>query len=76
MPGDDRLPPPGSIITRKYKGGVLQVKVLDEGFEWAGEVYTSLSAVAKAVSGSHCKRDGARHLWLIDRKRALPTRRR
>jgi hypothetical protein len=54
LPGDDRLPPPGSIITRRYKGGTIQVKVLDDGFEWADEVYASLSAVAKAVTGSHC----------------------
>ena len=51
---DDRLPPPGSILTRKYKGGVVQVKVLDDGFEHAGEVFASLSAVAKAITGSHC----------------------
>jgi hypothetical protein len=51
---DDRLPSPGTVITRKYKGGVVQVKVLTDGFEYAGEVYGSLSAVAKAVTGSHC----------------------
>jgi hypothetical protein len=51
---DERLPPPGTVITRKYKGEVLQVKVLPHGFEYEGEVYTSLSAVAKAITGSHC----------------------
>ena len=51
---DNRLPPPGSVITRKYKGAVVQVKVLADGFEYAGERYASLSAVAKAVTGSHC----------------------
>ena len=51
---DDRLPPTGSVLTRKYKGGVVQVKVLEDGFEHAGEVYASLSAVAKAITGSHC----------------------
>jgi hypothetical protein len=54
LEADDRLPAPGTVITRKYKGGVVQVKVLAEGFEYAGEVYASLSAVAKAVTGSHC----------------------
>jgi hypothetical protein len=48
------LPPPGTIITRRYKGEVLQVKVLPHGFEYQGEVYSSLSAVAKAITGSHC----------------------
>jgi hypothetical protein len=52
--GDTRLPPPGSVITRKYKGTVVQVKVLTDEFEYAGERYASLSAVAKAVTGSHC----------------------
>jgi hypothetical protein len=51
---DDRLPLPGTIITREYKGQMLQVRVLTKGFEHAGEVYKSLSAVAKAVTGSHC----------------------
>jgi hypothetical protein len=51
---DDRLPPPGTVLTRKYKGGTVQVKVLAQGFEYAGALYGSLSAVAKAVTGSHC----------------------
>lgn len=52
--GDDRLPLPGSIITREYKGQTLQVAVLPNGFEFEGEVYKSLSAVAKAITGQHC----------------------
>jgi hypothetical protein len=51
---DDRLPPPGTILTRPYKGDVVQVLVLPQGFEYHGAVYPSLSAVAKAVTGSHC----------------------
>jgi len=51
---DDRLPPPGTVITRKYKGEVLQVRVRSDGFEYEGNVYASLSAVAKAITGSHC----------------------
>ena len=51
---DDRLPPPGSIITRPYKGRDLQVRVLAAGLEYDGKVYPSLSAVAKAITGSHC----------------------
>jgi hypothetical protein len=53
-PADDRLPPAGTILTRPYKGAVLQVKILAEGFEHDGQVYPSLSAVAKAITGSHC----------------------
>src|SRR3954451_15949802 len=51
---DDRLPPHGTVLTRPYKGAVLQVKILAEGFEYQGQVYPSLSAVAKAITGSHC----------------------
>ena len=51
---DDRLPPAGTVLTRPYKGAVLQVKILAEGFEYQGQVYPSLSAVAKAITGSHC----------------------
>ena len=54
FPSDRRLPPPGSILTRKYKGQLVQVRVLAQGFEYAGLIYPSLSAVAKAITGSHC----------------------
>ena len=53
-PPDPRLPPPGSVITRPYKGQQLQVQVLADGFAFDGLVYKSLSAVAKAVTGAHC----------------------
>ena len=54
MPTDDRLPRPGGILTRRYKGRTLQVEVLEHGFAFEGKTYRSLSAVAKAVTGSHC----------------------
>jgi hypothetical protein len=51
---DRRLPPPGTILTRAYKGATLEVQVLPKGFAYQGQVYRSLSAVAKAITGSHC----------------------
>ena len=51
---DDRLPPPGSLLTRIYKGQTHEVKVLDHGFEYQGQVFLSLSAVAKKITGTHC----------------------
>lgn len=51
---DQRLPPPGTILARPYKGQLVQVQVLTDGFAYAGRVYPSLSAVAKTVTGSHC----------------------
>ena len=47
------LPMPGTILTRPYRGRTIRVTVLDNGFEYEGEVYRSLSAMAKAVTGSH-----------------------
>lgn len=51
--GDSRLPAPGNFVVRKYKGQTIQVLVLDDGFEYEGQRYRSLSAIAKLVSGSH-----------------------
>jgi hypothetical protein len=53
MPVDDRVPPPGTTMTRKYKGQIYQVKVLPNGFDFDGQVYKSLTAVAKAITGQH-----------------------
>jgi hypothetical protein len=53
-PADEHLPRPGTILTRRYKGRTVQVEVLEHGFAYEGQVYRSLSAVAKAVTGSHC----------------------
>ena len=48
------LPMPGTVLTRPYKGQTLQVQVQTDGFEFDGHTYRSLSAVAKAITGSHC----------------------
>lgn len=51
--GSSRVPLPGTVITRRYKGRMIQVKVVAGGFEFEGELFKSLSAVAKRVTGSH-----------------------
>lgn len=50
---ESRLPPPGAVITRTYRDRKIIVSVLDNGFEFDGQLYKSLSAVAKAVTGAH-----------------------
>jgi len=50
---DDRLPMPGAVITRQYKGETFMVRILPDGFEYDGEVYRTLSAVAKTITGTH-----------------------
>jgi hypothetical protein len=49
---DDRLPKPGSVLERLYKGKTLRVTVTDEGFVWEARPYRSLSAVAMAITGA------------------------
>jgi hypothetical protein len=51
---DGWLPPVGTVLTRAYKGDTLQVEVLADGFLFEGQTYRSLSACAKAITGSHC----------------------
>lgn len=50
---DGRLPMPGAVITRQYKGETIEVRVLPHGFEYEGQVYSTLSAVARKVTGTH-----------------------
>jgi len=49
-----KLPLPGTIIKRIYKGTLIEVKVLDAGFEYLGKNYKSISNLAKVISGTHC----------------------
>jgi hypothetical protein len=47
---DPRLPPPGETITKTYKSRTLTVLVRQNDFEFNGEVYKSLTAIANAVT--------------------------
>lgn len=49
---DPRLPPPGERLTRNYEGREYEVAVLQEGFEYAGRQFRTLSQVAKAITGT------------------------
>lgn len=51
-PGN-RLPLPGSVLAREYKGRTVVVTVQADGFVYDGRRYPSLTAVAKAVTGTH-----------------------
>ena len=50
---DKRLPMPGTILVRHYAGQTLQVMVLEQGFEYDGRIYKSLTAVARRITGKH-----------------------
>ena len=42
----------GSVLTRELNGTMHQVMVVAEGFTWQDRTYPSLSAVAKAMTGT------------------------
>jgi hypothetical protein len=50
--GDPRLPKAGTRLTRIYQQRNIEVQVLETGFEYNGAVYSSLSAVARQVTGT------------------------
>lgn len=50
---DPRLPRPGTTLVREYRGLRLIVTVLERGYEWNGRAFSSLSAVACAITGCH-----------------------
>ena len=49
---DSRLPPPGTLLARRVQGSDVVVKVLDEGFEYQERRYSSLSAIARQITGT------------------------
>ena len=64
--GDDPLP--GTVLTRMWKGQEIRVLVRDDGFECDGELFRSLTGVARAVTGS--KWNGRLFFGLTKRKKA------
>jgi hypothetical protein len=51
-PRDPRLPAIGSAIVRVHQGVEHRVTVLDDGFEYQGQRYASLSEIARLISGT------------------------
>ncbi len=51
-PRDPRLPAVGTTIEKTYKGKVLKVEVLEAGFRFDGREWSSLTAIAMAVTGA------------------------
>jgi hypothetical protein len=49
---DSRLPLPGTLLSRKWKGRTILVEVLAKGFRYEKQHYSSLSAIAVAVTGT------------------------
>ena len=43
---------PGARLIREWNGVTHTVDVTDDGFEWKGEQYGSLSAIAREITGA------------------------
>src|SRR5262245_36322778 len=65
-------PKTGSVLVREHQGELHRVMVLDRGYAWSGQTYTSLSKVAFAITGT--KWNGRRFFGLdknmLDRAKA------
>jgi hypothetical protein len=52
----ERPPPrqlkPGTVLIREYRGQRHTVTTVRDGFEWQGTRYSSLSAIARAITGT------------------------
>ena len=46
---DGRLPAVGTVITKTYRGKRIEVKMLENGFEYEGKTYKSISRVAMEI---------------------------
>ncbi len=49
---DQRVPIPGTMLTRQYKGTTIRVMVLAKGFEYNGKLYRTLTSISKEITGS------------------------
>jgi Protein of unknown function (DUF2924) len=43
---------PGTVLVRDYQGQRHTVTVVSDGFDWQGTTYASLSAIARAITGT------------------------
>ena len=64
---DPRNPVVGTKLIREWNGEAHTVTVLRDGFEWRGQRYKSLSAVARTITGTRW--NGYRFFGLRERKR-------
>lgn len=68
---DPRLPSPGTVLERTFKGKVHKVTVRADGLEYAGKTYRSLTAAAKVATG-YASISGTLFFGISHRKGAEP----
>lgn len=57
----------GTVLRRQWQGRLIEAIVEEDGFQWDGELYPSLSAVARAATGTRW--NGPRFFGLRDEKK-------
>lgn len=68
-PRDPRVPPIGTVLRRVFEGKAHEVTVCAEGFEYAGQRYRTLSAIATEIAGTRWNG----FLFFGLKKRGAPT---
>lgn len=63
--GGSQMASVGSRLLREWNGATYEVEVLDTGYRWRGEVRSSLSAIAREITGT--KWSGPRFFGLTKR---------
>src|SRR5262245_44057843 len=61
----------GTVLVRDYQGQRYTVTVASDGFDWQGAIYPSLSAIARAITGTAWS--GPR-FFALARPKGAPTR--
>src|SRR5438874_13427965 len=68
----DEQQEPGTVLVRDYHGQRHTVTVAPDGFNWQGTTYASLSAIARAITGTAWS--GPRFFALARPNGTTPTR--
>jgi hypothetical protein len=64
---------PGTVLVRDYQGQRHTITVVSDGFDWQGATYPSLSAIARAITGTAWS--GPRFFALTPGANGAPARR-
>ena len=46
-------PPAGTVLVKEYQGIEHRIRVLQDGFDYSGQKFKSLSAIAFKITGTH-----------------------
>lgn len=52
-PQQKDMPVTGTRLIREWNGGRYEVTVVNDGFEFQGKTYRSLTAITKVITGAH-----------------------